>query len=227
MRSTVLTFLLALGSAAAFVPAPASRTSRWAPTRAVANRRVAVTAMSDEETSSAMIPVTAESIKATSAIVGGIAGLAFGGPVFGILFAAATNFIATQENEVSEVALGVGQVSLQTWNFVLKLNGKYDLVGTAGDAAGGVVDKIKEKDENGAIEKVEIALETVTSKIRELNAEYDLGEKAASVLGSAGKLSNKAIEKGLELNEEYEIVDKVSEKAKETAATVVAKAKKE
>jgi len=150
-----------------------------------------------------------------------------GGPVFGILFAAATNFIATQENEVSEVALGVGQVSLQTWNFVLKLNGKYDLVGTAGDAAGGVVDKIKEKDENGAIEKVEIALETVTSKIRELNAEYDLGEKAASVLGSAGKLSNKAIEKGLELNEEYEIVDKVSEKAKETAATVVAKAKKE
>ena len=78
MRAATL-LLLTLGSVAAFAPSQSAlRTSRWAPARATANRRSVVTAMSEEETTGVMIPVTEESIKATSAVVGGIAGFAFG-----------------------------------------------------------------------------------------------------------------------------------------------------
>ena len=47
------------------------------------------------------------------------------------------------------------------------------------------------------------------------------------ILVEKHSLALELIEKGLELNEEYEIVDKVTDKVKEVGTTVVAKAKKE
>lgn len=181
--------------------------------------------MMSEEDKGIIIPVNEDSIKASSAVVGGLAGFAFGGPLFAVIFAAATNYIASQDNEVSEVTLGVGQVSLQTWNFILKLNNKYDLTGAASDVAGQAVDKIKEKDEKGVISKIEDVAVTAVKTAGDLNEEYDLKTKAANVIGSAGQLSNKAIEKGIELNEEYEITSKVGSKVKDAASTAAEKAR--
>lgn len=185
-----------------------------------------MTMMSEETEKGVIIPVNEESIKASSAVVGGLAGFVIGGPVFGVIFAAAANYIASKENEVSEVTLGVGQVSLQTWNFLLKMNGKYDLVDKAGDVVNSGIDKIKEKDTNGVVDKVQGAISTVAQTATDLNEEYDLGEKAKNVLGSAGQLSNKAIEKGLELNEEYDVTGQVTAKVKDVASTAVEKAQK-
>ena len=58
-----------------------------------------------------------------------------------------------------------------------------------------------------------------------MNDEYDLVGKGKQVLWVAGDLSEKAIMKGIELNDEYDLVDKAVdagkeavEKAKESAA---------
>ena len=70
MRTTATLLLACLATASAF--SPATRTARWT-TRPTVSQPVR---MSEE--SSEIIPVTEESIKASSAVVGGIAGFAIG-----------------------------------------------------------------------------------------------------------------------------------------------------
>merc|ERR1711998_571352 len=150
-----------------------------------------------EEESSELVPVNPDTIKTSTAVVAGIAGFVLGGPVFAGIFAAGANYVATKENEFGEVATGVGQVSLQLYNFVLKLNGKYDLTGKASDAAGSAFSELKSKDENDVLEKVEGALKTVSTSLGDLNSEYDLGDKAKDLLKKADSASVAAIDKGI------------------------------
>jgi len=169
--------------------------------------------MSEEEKSTEIVPVNKDTIKTSTAVVGGLAGFAFGGPIFAAIFAAGANYVATKENEFGEVANGVGQVSLQLWNFVLKLNGKYDLTGKASDAAGSAFSDLKAKDENEVLEKVEGALKTVSTSLGDLNSEYALGDKAKDLLKKADSASVAAIDKGIEFSKEKELGSKVKDLA--------------
>ena len=218
---TVAVVLLSLATSAAFAPA------QWrasAPATASARPRVAPLRMSDEE-GGALITVNEENIGAGASTLGGVAGFVVGGPVFGALSAALVNYVSKQDNEVGDVARGVGKVALDVFNFLTKLNNKYDLTDKAGTAAVDAIDKVKEKDAEGVLDKVEDALATTTDKLSALNDEYDLVGKGKQVLWVAGDLSEKAIMKGIELNDEYDLVDKAVdagkeavEKAKESAA---------
>ena len=68
------------------------------------------------------------------------AGFGVGGPVFGALSAALVNYDSKQDNEVGDVARGVGKVALDVFNFLTKLNNKYDLTDKAGTAAVDAID---------------------------------------------------------------------------------------
>ena len=108
----------------------------------------------------------------------------------------------------------------------MKLNSKYDLTTKASEATSGAIDKLKEKDTDGTIAKVESFLGDATSKVTDLNKEYDLVEKGKQALGYASDLSVKAVDKAIELNDEYKIVDKVTATVKDTARKAVEAAKK-
>ena len=131
--------LLSLATSAAFAPA------QWrasAPATASARPRVAPLRMSDEE-GGALITVNEENIGAGASTLGGVAGFVVGGPVFGALSAALVNYVSKQDNEVGDVARGVGKVALDVFNFLTKLNNKYDLTDKAGTAAVDAIDKVK------------------------------------------------------------------------------------
>ena len=53
-----------------------------------------------------------------------------------------------------------------------------------------------------------------------LNEEYDLVGKTKSALGLVGDLSTAAIDKAIELNDKYQIVDKTGKVIKEAAGKV-------
>merc|ERR1719460_3584922 len=190
--------LLALCCASAYglVPSAAPRSARSVP-------------LQMSESSTALVPVNDENIKASSAVTAAGAGLVLGGPVLAVVTAALGNYATTTESEVGEVVRGVGKVSLDVYNFLLKLNGKYDVSDKAGDAIKEQLEKLKATESVATLGKVESALETATSKFAELDKEYDLVEKSKQALGYAGDLSVKAIDKGLELNDEYKITDQV------------------
>lgn len=58
------------------------------------------------------------------------------------------------------------------------------------------------------VKKVEDALENTSSKIKEINEEYDLVGVGQTTLGLVGDLVEKAVKKAGELNEEYKLTDK-------------------
>ena len=79
--------------------------------------------------------------------------------------------------QVGEVVRGVGKVSLDVYNFLLKINGKYDLTDKAGAQLKDQLNKLKAGSSGETIAKVEDALSKATSKFNELDKEYDLVEK--------------------------------------------------
>mmetsp|Transcript_9953 Transcript_9953/g.30149 ORF Transcript_9953/g.30149 Transcript_9953/m.30149 type:complete len:255 (-) Transcript_9953:113-877(-) len=180
--------------------------------------------MSDEST--ALVPVNEDTIRTSSAVTAGGAGLVLGGPVLAIVGSVLGNYVSKQEGEVGEVVRGVGKVSLDVYNFLLKLNGKYDVSDKAGAAIKEQLEKLKSTESGSTIGKVETALETATSKFAELDKEYDLVEKSKQAIGYAGDLSVKAIDKGLELNTEYKITDQITAKVTEASSKAVDAAKK-
>ena len=121
---------------------------------------------------------------------------------------------------------GVGKVSLDVYNFILKLNGKYDLTGKAGAAVTEQIEKLKAGESGESVTKLTTTVDSVTSKISELNEEYDLLDKGKQAVGFAGDLSVKAIDKGIELNAEYKLTDQVVAKVTEASSAAAAKATK-
>ena len=115
-------------------------------------------------------------------------------------------------------------MSLDVYNFLLRMNGKYDLSDKAAAALKDQLEKLKKGDSASTVAKVEDALNTATSKFDELNKEYDLVEKSKQAIGYAGDLSIKAIDKGLELNKEYKITDQVTSKLQEASSQAAEKA---
>lgn len=194
--------------------------------QAMGVRHSRVVSMSAEADDKAMVAVNEESIKNAASVSTGVAGLIIGGPVLAVISAVAGNYISQQESEAGEVARGLGKVTLDVINFVLKVNAKYALTDKASDAASGAVASLKEKDSDGTISKVEGFVGEASSKIGSLNAEYDLVEKGKQALSYAADLSNKAIDKGIELNEEYKITDKVTTNVKSALEKGVDAAKK-
>lgn len=62
------------------------------------------------------------------------------GPVFGVVLGLLANYIArSSDNEVGEVARGVGKTALDVYNYLAKLNEKYKVrgLGCWGGAGGG------------------------------------------------------------------------------------------
>jgi len=163
-----------------------------------------------EDVGGALVAVNEETIEFTAGLVGGAVGLAVGGPVLGAIGAAAANYITRSDMQASEVAQTVSKSAIEIYNYLAALDAKYELLINAQSSLQSTLDKLKENDNVDAatVEKVETALASTTSKIAELNNEYDLVGGATTALGVVGDLVEKAVKKVGELNEEYKLTDK-------------------
>jgi phage-related tail protein len=165
--------------------------------------------MSDED-SSALVPIKEETVEFTAGIIGGVAGTLIGGPVLGAIGAAAANYVSKAEGEVSEVVSAVSKSSIQVYNYLARLDSKYQILENVKKSLETALDKLKSNTnvDPSAVEKVETALATTTAKIAEINDEYDLVGASVTALGVVGDLVEKAVQKASELNEEYKLTDK-------------------
>ena len=76
------------------------------------------------------------------------------------------------------------------------------------------VDSLKTDPTNkDSIEKAEKALNEATAKASQLSKDYDVWAKTKQALGAVGGLTDSAIDKSLELEKEYKVLDKVKESA--------------
>jgi len=174
-----------------------------------------------------MIAIKDESVEFTAGVIGAVAGFVVGGPLVGAVGAAAANYVSKQENDISEVISAVSKSSLEIYNYLVKLDDKYELLNKTKGSLESALDKLKAGDnvDPATVAKVEDALAQTTSKISEINEEYDLVGAGVTALGVAGDLVEKAVIKANELNSEYKLTDKALEalnKAVDTAKSKVA-----
>lgn len=174
-----------------------------------------------------LVPIKEETVEFTAGIVGGLAGLFLGGPIFGLITAGAANYISKSDGDASEVVNAVSKTSIEVTNYLIKLDNKYEILDKAKTSLEEAADKLKKSPnvDPEALEKVEKALAATTNKIEEVNDEYDLVGAANTALGVVGDLVEKAVKKAGELNEEYALTDKATaalssavDKAKEQAS---------
>eukprot|EP00540_Astrosyne_radiata_P008123 CAMPEP_0116845738 /NCGR_PEP_ID=MMETSP0418-20121206/13444_1 /TAXON_ID=1158023 /ORGANISM="Astrosyne radiata, Strain 13vi08-1A" /LENGTH=238 /DNA_ID=CAMNT_0004476903 /DNA_START=49 /DNA_END=765 /DNA_ORIENTATION=- len=165
-----------------------------------------------------------QNVEFTAGVLGGVAGFAVGGPVLGALGAALANYLSkNKESEASTVISTVSKSSLQVYNYLRELDGKYDVLKKAQTQLETSLEDLKSQDnvDEATVAKVQDALSQTKNKIEEINNEYDLVGSGKTALGVVGELVEKAVDKFEELNEEYKLTDK----AKEALGSAVAKAK--
>jgi len=158
--------------------------------------------MSDDKNSVEIVPVfpvDKTNVESAAAVTGGILGLVIGGPVLAAIFAAVANYVSKKEGESGEALRGLGKTVVESFNFLTKLNVKYNLTGKVTDTVGKAISSVETESE--ALQKVKGTYETVATKITELNEEYDLISKGKEVIASTAALSDVAIDKVLELNQ--------------------------
>ena len=165
----------------------------------------------------ALVPIKEETVEFTAGILGAAAGLLVGGPVIAAIGAAAANYAAKSESEVSDVVSAVSKTSIQVYNYLSTLDEKYEILDKAKGSLSSALDKLKSQDnvDPETIKKVEEALASTTSKITEVNDEYDLVGGGVTALGVLGDLVEKAVKKAGELNEEYKLTGKAQDALKQ------------
>jgi len=142
--------------------------------------------------------------------------------------AAAANYAAKNEAEVGEVMTAVSKSSIEVYNYLSKLDAKYEVLDNAKQTLESTLEKVKssEKADPAVVEKVEKALSSTTSKIKEINDEYDLVGAGTTALGVIGDLVERAIKKAGELNEDYKLSERALESVKAAASSAVAETTK-
>ena len=240
--NTLLLQLALIGSASAFSPSviPTSRAfvskplfaeeaaaeesaEPAAPAPAPAPAPAAPVVEESASTGGALVPIKDETIEFTAGLLGGAIGFAIGGPVLGALTAAVTNYASKTDKEIGDVVQAVSKSSIEVYNYLATLDAKYEVLTKAQDSLKDALEKVKSADSVNpeTVKKVEDALANTSSKISEINNEYDLVGAGSTALGVIGDLVEKAVVKLGDLNDEY----KLTEKAQESLKGAVDKAK--
>jgi len=223
VKFTQLIVLLAIGSSAAFTPPAPTRSQAFVRTPSPLRLSEEAATKSEPDVAGKLVPIKEETVEFTAGILGGAVGFIVGGPVLGAIGAAIANYASKSEQEIGTIMQSVSRSSIEIFNYLTKLDAKYEILTKAQSSLQSALDKLKAEagDNKEQIAKVESALEATTSKIKEINDEYDLVGTGVTALGVIGDLVEKAIVKAGELNDEY----KLSDKAKEAVNKAVSSAK--
>ncbi|GMI33302.1 hypothetical protein TrCOL_g2081 [Triparma columacea] len=165
---------------------------------------------SSSSSGGALVPISEESVQFTAGVIGGIAGFAVAGPVGATIGAGFANFASKTEEDVGDIIKNLSKTSLEVYNYVVKLDNKYEVLKKSQSALQASYDNIKDSEtvDPETVSKVEKALADTTSKITEINDEYDIVGAGLQALGIVGDLTEKAVLKTVELNKEYKLTDK-------------------
>merc|ERR1711916_178178 len=101
-----------------------------------------------------LVPLDKTNIEAAAAVTGGILGLVLTGPVGAVILAALTNYVVKKENESGEALRGLGKTVVESYNFLNKLNSKYELSDKVSKSVGAAVDSAESESETvGEVKK--------------------------------------------------------------------------
>lgn len=180
-----------------------------------------------ESGETSIVAVNEDNIKATVGITGAATGFLLGGPTTAVLLAAAANYVANKESDASQIINSAGQALLQTYNLLLKANDEFSVTDKLGDKVSELKEKAKDGQKGDAVQKIDDAWMSISSKTSELNEEYGLTGAAVDLLGKAGDLSIELIDSGLKFADENDVFTKAKDLISDAATKVKDRAGRE
>ena len=119
--------------------------------------------------------------------------------------------VVKKDAEAGDALKGVGKTVIESYNYLTKLNAKYEITDKIASTISSSIPPSESLD----------SVKKVLSTIDEFNKENDLVAKGKQVAASAATITDYALEKIEELNKKYDFIGI----AKKNAATVVDKIK--
>lgn len=202
---------------AAKVPTPPSPSKE--------SRDKASTRVASDPSDGAIIPINAANVEFTSGILGGALALAFGAsPIFAVVAAAASNYIAKKDDlgEVNELVQGLSKASLNTVNWFARLDSKYLIVGKLSESLDNTLNDLKNSEGKNAetVRQLEDTVSKTTKQIQQLANEIDLIEGGKQALGAVGEVLETSIDKAFDANKEYKLTERATGAAKKAIEKV-------
>jgi len=196
-----LAALVSLSASSAFVGASA---------RPRANRGAALL-RAEGEKSVALVKVSEENAITTASLLGGTVGLLTGGVWVGAALFAASSYLSRQEDsDVSTALKGVSSTALETLNFGAYLNDKYAVTSTISDSFASALESSPQ-----AKKSVDDAWSSVSEAYNSVDQDVGIKDTLGTILASGSELASQAIDKAVELNDQYKITDQIGEKISE------------
>ncbi|KAL7521925.1 hypothetical protein ACHAWX_006617 [Stephanocyclus meneghinianus] len=163
----------------------------------------------------AIIPINEGTIEFTAGVLGGAAVLALGGgPVLAVVAAAAANYLSKKDDlgEVNELVQGLSRASLETVNWLAKLDSKYSVIGKLQAALNDAIEKLKNSSGENAetIATIEKTVSQTTKQLQDLAKETDFLEGTKQALGVVGEVIETSVDKAADANKEYKLTERVS-----------------
>lgn len=156
-------------------------------------------ALGDAPKSYEIVPLEKENIENAASVTGGIVGFFVLGPIGGVVVAALSNWLVKKDNEGGDALRGVGNAVVNAYNYLSKINAKFDISTKISSTVSDVV-------EQTAPEDVKSKIDDYGSKVSAIVTEYDLVTKGKALAKASADLSEVALEKLDELNSKYDFI---------------------
>jgi hypothetical protein len=148
-----------------------------------------------------LVPVDKTNVESAAAVTGGVLGFVLGGPVWGVILAAVSNYVVKKEDDSGEALRGFGKTAVESYNFLNKINAKYEISGKLSSALSDLISTVSKKTDSDVLDNVTKTVSETVSKVDKINKEYDLVSKSKEAITAAAQLSDVAIDKAVELNQ--------------------------
>lgn len=191
-----------------------------------ASARGAIAARAEEtpppKESTALVKVSEESAATTASLLGGLAGLWFGGPLIGAGLFVATTILTRgdKDSDVAQALKGISSKGLEALNWGVSLDDKYQVTSGVGNAINDAIEKAKEKPETKEVAgTVSSVLKGAGDAISSVDQDIGIKDTVGSLATAATDLTYTATEKVSELNDKYKVTDKIKAKIDEVASS--------
>jgi len=199
--SGLLVAVAALGASGAFCGAgPAARQLRSVALRA-----------EDSKKSVALVKVTEENAITTASLLGGVVGVLTGGVWVGAALFTATSYLSRKEDsDLSDALKGVSTAAIETLNFGAYINDKYTVTGQISDAFSNALESSP-----SAKKSIDEAWSGVSKAYESVDQDVGIKDTLGTILLSGSELASQAVDKVVELNDQYKVTEQISEKLSE------------
>jgi len=167
----------------------------------------------------AIIPINRENVEFASGVLALGTALALGAsPILAVVAAAAVNYVSRKDDleELNELVLAISKASLNTFNWIARLDTKYTLLGKLSESLDNSISELKSSNSDNAetYKKIEETVSKTTEQISRLATEIDLLDGGKQALGAVGEVLESSIDKALDANKEYKLTERAAEAAK-------------